>query len=87
MVAEWIKNNARWWASDQIPDSEFIGGIEHLIKEKIINIPDSAKSTNTDQNVPFWIKNTAEWWAQDIVSDDEFIAALEFLVRSGIIRI
>ncbi len=87
LVAEWVKNNARWWASDQIPDSEFIGGIEHLIKEKIINISDSDKSTSTDQNVPFWIKKTAEWWSQDIISDDEFVAALEFLVRSGIIRI
>ena len=87
MVAEWIKNNARWWASDQISDSEFIGGIEYLIQEKIIIIPDSVKSTNTEQNIPFWIKNTAEWWGQDIVTDDEFVAALEFLVKNGIIRI
>ena len=87
LVAEWIKNNARWWASDQISDSEFISGIEHLVKEKIIIIPDSIKSTNTDQSIPLWIKNAAEWWGQDIVTDDEFVAALEFLVRNGIIRI
>ncbi len=87
LVAEWIKNNARWWASDQISDSEFISGIEHLIQEKIIVIPDSIKSDKADQNIPFWIKNTAEWWSQDIVSDDEFVAALEFLVKNGIIRI
>ena len=87
LVAEWIKNNARWWASDQISDTEFIRGIEYLIQEKVIIIPDSVKLTNTDQNIPFWIKNTAEWWSQDIVSDDEFVAALEFLVKNGIIRI
>ena len=87
LVAEWIKNNARWWASNQISDSEFINGIEHLVQEKIIIIPDSVKSTNTDQSIPFWIKNTAKWWSQDIVTDDEFVAALEFLVKNGIIRI
>src|SRR3990170_1381720 len=87
LVPEWIKNNARWWSSDQISDSEFIRGIEHLMEENIIVIPDSVKSQSTGQNVPFWIKNTAEWWSQDIVSNDEFVAALEFLVKNGIIRL
>jgi len=87
LVAEWIKNNASQWASDQISDSEFISGIGHLIKEKIIVIPDSVLSETTDQNIPFWIKNTAKWWSQDIVSDDEFVATLEFLIKNGIIRI
>jgi len=87
LVAEWIKNNASQWASDQISDSEFISGIGYLIKEKIIVVPDSVLSESTDQNIPFWIKNSAKWWSQDIVSDDEFVAALEFLVKNGIIRI
>jgi len=87
LVPEWIKNNARWWSSDQISDSEFIRGIEHLMEKNIIVIPDSVKSQSTGQNVPFWIKNTAEWWSQDIVSNDEFVAALEFLVKNGIIRL
>lgn len=87
LVPEWIKNNAMRWSSDQISDSEFIRGIEHLVEENIIVIPDSVKSQSTGQNVPFWIKNTAEWWSQDIVSDDEFVAALEFLVKNGIIRL
>ena len=87
LVPEWIKNNARWWSSDQISDSEFIRGIEHLVEKNIIVIPDSIKSQSIKQNVPVWIKNTAKWWSQDIVSDDEFVAALEFLVKNGIIRI
>jgi len=87
LVAEWIKNNASRWASDQISDSEFISGIGYLIKEKIIVIPDSVLSETTDQNIPFWIKNTAKWWSQDIISDDEFVAALEFLIKNSIIRI
>ena len=87
LVPDWIKNNAKWWASDQISDSDFIKGIEHLIKENIITIPDSVKSENSGQNIPAWTKKTAEWWSEDIVSDDEFISALEFLVKNSIIRI
>lgn len=87
LVPEWIKNNAGWWSSNQISDSEFIRGIENLVEKNIIVIPDSVKSQSIKQNVPVWIKNTAKWWSQDIVSDDEFVAALEFLVKNGIIRI
>jgi hypothetical protein len=86
-VPSWIKNNAHWWAANQISDSDFVKGIEHLIKEKIIDIPDSVKSEKNGQNIPTWIKKTAEWWASDIVSDDEFMSTLEFLVKNGIIRI
>jgi len=86
-VPDWIKNNAKWWASNQISDSDFIKGIEHLINENIITIPDSVKSENNGQNIPTWIKKTAEWWSSDIVSDDEFMSTLEFLVKNGIIRI
>jgi len=87
LIPNWIKNNAKWWASDQISDSDFIRGIEHLIKENVITIPDSVKSENSGQSVPTWIKKTAEWWSADIVSDGEFISTLEFLVKNGIIRI
>ena len=86
-VPDWIKNNAKWWASNQISDSDFIKGIEHLIKENIITIPDSVKLENNGQNIPTWIKKTAQWWSSDIVSDDEFMSTLEFLVKNGIIRI
>ena len=86
-VPEWIKNNARWWSTNQISDSEFIGGIEHLIKEEIITIPESLKSQSSVKEIPSWIKNTAKWWSEDSVTDDEFLSALEFLVKSGIIRI
>ena len=39
-VPEWVKNNAGWWANEQISDSAFIDGIEFLIKEGIIIISD-----------------------------------------------
>lgn len=87
VVPEWIKNNAGWWSSDAISDGEFIGGIEHLIKEEIILIPESQPSTKSEKLIPSWIKNTAKWWSDDLISDDEFVSALEFLAREGIIRV
>ena len=35
-IPAWIKNNAGWWATDQISDSSFLQGIQYLIKEEII---------------------------------------------------
>ena len=33
-VPNWVKNTAGWWASDQIPDSAFLQGIQYLIKKE-----------------------------------------------------
>jgi len=38
LIPVWIKNNAGWWATDQIEDDDFINGIEYLIKIQIITI-------------------------------------------------
>jgi len=37
-VPAWIKNTAGWWAQDQIGDTEFISGVEFLIKNQIIQV-------------------------------------------------
>jgi len=87
VVPDWIKNNAGWWSSNAISDDEFIDGIEHLIKEEIILIPQSQQSIKSEKTIPPWIKNTANWWSDDLISDDEFVFALEFLVKEGIIRL
>ena len=35
-VPAWVKNNAGWWANGTISESEFIQGIQFLIKDGII---------------------------------------------------
>ena len=45
-IPDWIRNNAGWWATDQISDSEFLGGIKYLIEKNIIVI---SNSTYTDE--------------------------------------
>ena len=39
-VPDWIKNNAGWWADGQIDDSSFVAGLQWLISNGIIKIPE-----------------------------------------------
>ena len=85
-VPDWVKNNARWWSSNDISDGEFIGGLEHLIETGVISIEPSERSS-TEQEIPDWIKNTAKWWANDQIPEDEFLKSIQYLVKKGIIRV
>ena len=87
-IPGWIKNNAEWWASDQIDDSSFLQGIQFLIKEGIIVIPPTVTTgASESQEVPSWIKNNAEWWAQGQIDDNTFVSGIQYLVKVGIIKV
>ena len=85
-IPSWIKDNAKWWSSSSIDDSEFIAGLEYLIKEDIIPIAPSDRNSSS-KNVPSWIKDNAKWWSNDQISDEDFIKSIQYLVTKGIIRI
>jgi len=87
-VPNWVKNTADWWASDQIPDSAFLQGIQYLIKEgiMIVEIPTEIDSEAAEE-VPGWVKNTAGWWAEDKIHDVTFVAAIKYLISQGIITV
>jgi len=100
-IPVWIKNNAGWWATDQIDDSSFLQGIQYLIQEGIMIIPTTETSESSDdsdaipdagqraqefdQHVPAWIKNNAGWWATDQIDDSSFLQGIQYLVQKGII--
>jgi hypothetical protein len=97
-IPAWIKNNAGWWATDQIDDSSFLQGIQYLIQEGIMIIPPTESSDDYDaipdagqraqvfdQHVPAWIKNNAGWWATDQIDDSSFLQGIQYLVQKGII--
>ena len=42
-IPNWFKGNAGFWAQNQIDDETFIAGIEYLIEQKIMNIPNLQK--------------------------------------------
>ncbi len=84
-IPTWVKNNAGWWATDQIPDSAFIDGIEFLIKDGIIVVPISESQSEEDSSIPEWIKTNAGWWADGQIDDKTFATGIEFLIKIGLI--
>ena len=85
-IPSWIKNNAGWWATNQIDDSSFLLGIQYLIKEGIMVIPSIETSESAgSQKVPGWIKNNAGWWADGQIDDGSFVSGIQWLISNGII--
>ncbi|QUC64727.1 peptidase [Nitrosopumilus sp. K4] len=86
-IPQWIKTNAEWWATDQIPDSEFLEGIDFLFKKGVVFVSGKQLAVESAWEIPSWIKTPASWWAEGKISDDEFLNAIENLVKREIIVI
>ncbi|MDX1441471.1 MAG: hypothetical protein R3237_03340 [Nitrosopumilaceae archaeon] len=87
-VPDWIKNNAKWWSEGLITDRDFLKGIEYLIIEKIIFIPDLPEPGNSStKTIPEWIKNTAKWWSEGKIDENEFLNGITFLIENKIITV
>ena len=86
-IPEWVKNNALWWSEGIIEDSTFASGIEFMIKEKIILVPNTERQQSEESTIPDWVRNNAKWWASNQISDKDFASGLQFLVSSGIISV
>jgi hypothetical protein len=88
-IPDWVRGNAEWWAQGAIGDSDFVSGIQYLIKEGIMTIPETAKPAGggDSKEIPSWIKNNAEWWAQGLISDDDFVKGIQFLIENGIMAV
>ena len=86
-IPNWVKNNAKWWGTGQIGDSDFIQAMQYLIENKIIVIPGTASSSAASTTIPSWVKNNAKWWGTGQIGDSDFIQAMQYLIQSGIIHI
>jgi len=86
-IPKWVKSNAEWWVDDQIDDESFVAGIQYLINNEIMYIPNAETVNSSVTEIPDWVKNTAEWWADNQISDDDFVKAMEWLVTNGVISI
>ena len=86
-ITSWVRNNAGWWSTGQIQDSDFVSGIEFLITEDIILIPITQSSQGTSQEIPSWIKNNAGWWADGLIEDVEFVSGIQYLISNGIMTV
>ena len=88
-IPQWIKTNAGWWATNQIADNDFVKGIEYLIKEEILKVPQTTQeeSETESQQIPSWLRNNAGWWAEGAISNEEFVKGIQFLIQKNIVKI
>jgi hypothetical protein len=87
-IPDWIRNDAKWWSEKLISDKDFVAGIEYLIANKIIILPETlAQNEISEEKIPAWIKRNAGWWSQCLISDDDFIQGLQYMIQYGIIRV
>ena len=54
LIPSWIKSNAGWWADGTITDGEFLSGIQFLIEDEIMTVPQTNVSSETSEIVPSW---------------------------------
>lgn len=89
LIPGWIKNNARWFADGSIGESDFTKGIEYMIKEGIMKIPNLPPTASdvAKINVPDWVKKNALWWADGQITDQDFVKGIQYLVEKGIIKV
>ncbi len=80
----WVKKNAGWWADDMITNSDFVTGIEYLIKQKIILVPETARQQESD-TIPAWVKSNAGLWYERKIDDKTFAIGIQYLISVGII--
>ena len=86
-IPHWIKSNASWWASGKINDTDFISGIEYLVKNKIIKVNSQTINQESSDTIPPWIKNNAKWWASGLIPDEDFLGGIKYLIENSIINI
>jgi hypothetical protein len=85
-IPDWVKRTARWWADDTISSTNFLKGIEYLIQEGIILVPDTVKQQSSDK-IPSWIKQNAAWWFEGKIDDKTFANGIQYLISAGIISV
>ncbi len=86
-IPSWVKTNAGWWADGTITESDFVQGIQFLVKEGIIVVPPTEVSGERSQSVPEWVKTNAGWWADNAISDSDFVQGIQFMIKSGLISL
>ncbi len=88
-VPDWVRHTAGWWAEGSVSDLDFANGIEFLIREDMIHIPETVPSSTIEGNhkIPSWVKNNAGWWSKGLISDDDFLNGIQFMVENEIIKV
>ena len=73
MVPDWFQNNAKWWSEDLIDNTDFLNGVEYLIKKQIVVI-DNKKILG---KIPLENVKFSDYWGVD-KSKLVFVSSLFF---------
>ncbi|KAF6246107.1 peptidase [Nitrosopumilus sp. b2] len=87
IIPNWIKQNADWWSTKQISDSEFLEGIDFLFEKQILSVPTREVISELQWKIPQWVQAPASWWYEEKITDEEFLNIIENLVKREIIVI
>jgi hypothetical protein len=87
LIPDWIRNDANWWLTNEISDSEFLEDIDYLFEKQIISVSDRDVIAESQRYIPSWVKTTADWWYEEKISDVEFLNMIQNLVKRKIIVI
>ncbi|MDE1866823.1 MAG: hypothetical protein KGI08_03820, partial [Thaumarchaeota archaeon] len=79
-VPVWVKNNAKWWSDGKINDKNFLVGVQYLVQDGIITVPQQEGTVSSSETIPVWVKNDARFWAEGAISDQEFVQAVQYLI-------
>jgi hypothetical protein len=87
-IPDWVRNTAKWWSLTQISDQDFVKGLEYLIKNGMIRIPENQSSEGSSESeLPSWLRKNAGWWSQGLLSDKDFFKSIQWLINNGFIKI
>jgi tetratricopeptide (TPR) repeat protein len=87
-IPEWVKNNAKWWSLTQISDQDFAKGIEYLVQQGIIQVPENQSTEGASESeLPSWLRKNAGWWSQGLLVDEEFFKSIQWLINNGFITV
>lgn len=84
-VPVWVKQNADWWATQQISSSEFLEGIDFLFEKQILSVPTREVVSESQWKIPQWVQLPASWWYEEKITDEQFLNIIENLVQREII--
>jgi len=79
-----MKETALQWSSGNTPDSDFVIGLEQMLKERIIDVT-NVQNQEGERKIPNWVKNVANWLVLDKISAQTFVFNIEFLINNGLI--
>ena len=85
-IPTWEKSVAKLWAKDEITNSDFLQGIQYLLTQGIMKMPETEVGSDYPQ-IPPWIKIDAKLWSNGDLADTVFVQGIQYLIKTGSIKI